>query len=233
MHFSLWLFNFLDFTCFISQWILRWVHESSFTVIPDFSYLFSYLFFSHADFPLQFSLRFNINNTKISEMHSFKLVSHHSWLFNSELTICGLSLQVLLSRTLWAQYLWPFMSSGLLCGLESEPLCILLFSDGPWGEQNCLCFHKCAYILLSSAPGVCEWIFRMWVQRPKSGFNVIEMLLAKYIWVRFLSGVWGVFLCVSVLLLFFSFSEVLSSRGGPLGGGQSLEVVESHVLEEM
>lgn len=102
------------------------------------------------------------------------------------------------------------MSRELFCGLRSEPLCILLFSDGPWREQNCLCFYKCAYIPLGSVLGACEWILRMWIQLPKSGFNGTEIPLAKYIWVGLLSG------------FFLSFSEatrvLFGSRGDAMGG---------------
>lgn len=87
------------------------------------------------------------------------------------------------------------LSRAVRCSVGCDrSLCILLFSDGPWREQYCLCFHKCAYIPLSSVLGACEQILRMWIQLPKSGFNATEMLLAKYIWVGFLSGFFFAFL---------------------------------------
>lgn len=139
-------------------------------------------------------------------MHSLRINLLIS-ILSSEFTICGLFLQALLGLLRLCgpgSRGTPSRSSELPCGLWSEPLHIFLFSGGPQRKQNCSCFHNSDYTLLAlcsvSVSAMCTWI-----QVPKPRLSAIDLLLAKYIWVGFLSG----FSCPSQKLQKFSAAEML------------------------
>lgn len=66
---SLELFNFIDLIWFKSQWILRWVHKSTFRDICNFT-LYLVKFFLIQTFFCSFSLGFNVNNTQLLDAFS-------------------------------------------------------------------------------------------------------------------------------------------------------------------
>lgn len=202
---SLELFNFIDLIWFKSQWILRWVHKSTFRDICNFT-LYLVKFFLIQTFFCSFSLGFNVNNTQLLDaFFQNRTFYQHSWLLSSEFTIYSL-------------FLWALLGLLRLCGLGScgtpfqeqwvtlwaEPLHIFLFSVAS-RENKIACvstnvltpswlYTRCLRV------SVCTW-----TQVPMPRFSATDVLLTKYIWIWFLSG----FSCPSQKLLKCSAAETL------------------------